>query len=104
MQQISIDQARDLYSVFGKLDTGSAELTKYLDSKNIPGAQKITEVLKKIANNCSEKEFIDYVMTNETPAIKLTNEEMEVIKGGITPYILVVGVGAGLGFLKKYCF
>jgi hypothetical protein len=40
------------------------------------------KVASKIAQQVSEKEFMEFLVTKETPAVKLSSQELEVLKGG----------------------
>jgi hypothetical protein len=57
----------------------------------------------KIARSCTEDEFVDYVQNGNSPVVKLTPEEMEMLKGGITPVIVagLVITGAILHYYGK---
>ena len=59
-------------------------------------------LLRKVARSCREEEFVDFTSNNQIPAVKLTPAEMEVLKGGITPVIFVVGAGLAIaGYLMR---
>lgn len=68
------EQQKYLYETLcsGKFD--SAKLGNDL-------AKKI-EVASKIAKNCTEEEFLESISTDQLPAVKLSPDEMELIKGG----------------------
>ena len=70
------------------IETKISSLPKGEIHKNIPNIR----VLKKIADQSDEKEFIESFRNNEYPAVKLTSGEQELLKGGVWVIGLIVMV------------
>jgi hypothetical protein len=109
----------DLYKLFRSVDASALDKDKELpnDLQKAVAASgktlspshftKVISVTAKVAKNCSESDFSKFVETGALPPIKLSAEEMELVKGGIvlSGIIGIVGVGAGLimGATYYYC-
>ena len=50
---------------------------------------------KKIADNCNSDEFESFLTSGNVPAIKLSNSELKVLKGGVTPAFIVAAFCLG---------
>lgn len=53
------------------------------------------ETMKKLATSCTEEQFNSYIEENEIPPLKLSNDELNVLKGGVLPLILIAGAAYG---------
>jgi hypothetical protein len=70
-------------------DLRSALRTTAVDAHQVGTSFRI---FAKMANQLSESEFCDALITRDFPPLKLTPQEMEVLRGGIM-WTAVVGVG-----------
>lgn len=104
-QQLTASQASELYLIMNKIDPSHPDLMKHFSSINVKKPEEATKLLKKIAVSSSEKDFVDFILKNEIPAIKLTDSEMETLKGGVLPlvawYIISGAAGLGLAAIKS---
>lgn len=64
-------------------------------------ATNVLFYMGKVAEECSKEEFIDCLSTGEMPAVKLTPEETETLKGGLDPVVGGIIIGGGLYGLFK---
>lgn len=63
----------------------SEDMLKRIDSKGLNlnlETMSSLKLLGRIAHQCSETDFYDFVIENDLPPLKLTAQEMEMIKGG----------------------
>lgn len=96
MQKITTEQSKEIYKHFRSLsaeDLSSFDASKDVDTEKFGDNDysKVGESVRlfgRIAQTCTEQEFCDMMETGETPPIKLTEQEMEVIRGGIAPLVL----------------
>ena len=47
-----------------------------------PVGHECANLLLKVSQKCTESEFVDFVIGNEIPPLKLTNSEMNLLSGG----------------------
>lgn len=107
MQAITVSQAKELYKNIGKIDLNSAQVKEAISSNKSKGP-KVSEqqiaIAAKISANCTEEEFVDFVTKGEFPSVKLTKDEMEVLKGGVDPVSACILIGMGCYFVGKLIF
>ena len=90
MGQIDAKSVRELY-FFLKKDDKSTGTEKF---KSLPESERNSLVLiKKFADHLNVDEFEQMSLTGDLPAIKLSNEELTLLKGGILP-LIVLAIGA----------
>lgn len=105
---VSKQQAFELYNLFTTdkmtVDEISEKLYKSNENKIKVNRSEISQqavILKKIANAVkSKEEFYDCIASDCLPSVKLTKNEMEVLKGGATP--LYAGMAILYGGLLLY--
>ena len=100
--QSTEDQARSLYKEYKKIPLamiqGTSEsvilerMGKAAKSKAIAAEIKL---FGRVAHQVSESEFIDAIVNNEVPPVKLTPEEMEVLRGGLIGTCIGIGIALG---------
>lgn len=92
--EIKKDDVVKLYRQLSQVEVGQINLSQmgdWVKDNKVPySAKTLTEnfqLLHKVARKSNENQFLDFVLSGEVPEIKLTAKEMEVIKGGLTPWV-----------------
>jgi len=90
---VSREQAFELYNLFSSgqsVDEISEKLYKSNSGKAQVNKNEISQqatILTKIAKAVkSKEEFYECITSDSLPAVKLTRNEMEMLKGGATPF------------------
>ena len=82
-------QNEDLSRIYSTLRSKSLDQIKKL---NLPiGDFQSVELVHRSTQNISEGEWVSYVSRNELPPMKLSQAELEVVKGGFIGLIIRVG-------------
>jgi len=97
--QVTEDQARSIYKEYKKIPLATIQGTSESDilermGKNAKSKSVAAEIklFGRVAHQVSETEFIDAMVKNELPPLKLTPQEMEVLRGGLVGTCVGVGI------------
>lgn len=105
MTTLNKNDVKTTYEVLRNFDSYKQNFEKIKDivpevEKKIGAANFYTvfHLFSRIAKNTTESEFAKIIESNELPAIKLTKEEQELIKGGRTIFYYI---GYVVGFAER---
>ena len=101
---MDIQKSKDIYTKLRAIPTNGLDESKikaFFSESKANGKIKSEKnalgsfhLLHKVANQVDEKQWLNFVETNELPPLKLSAEDMELVRGGAV--ISIIGI-LGLG-------